>query len=394
MTEPGPTGLRVFDTVFAAPPDARAMQEYPVFRPLPGAPPGLRGVALLGRRSAPVWALTPQPAAWLVLEHPGGPIIIGADAAARPAAGAPLLSVPSILAQPLPAGAIRTPSPAEATPAPARSAPLTDMGAYALHHAGAASIVPIASLEGILDMPGLDLAPQPGLPIGALSILRVEGDPALILDPGWCTGQGGPPRQTALLVVLHHAGRRFAVPVQQARPGTDGVDLAARLSGTQEGRDLLAAAPMASVPPAVTPAGALHPMLLCESGDTRFALPVAEVATVLSPRQPTPAPRVGATAGLRGVAAHRGEVLPVVDLAPELAAPLASEVLSLVPMLRLALPRAVAVPVQRILGLLMVPLRAISPVAANALIAGQFVVDGRTLPICRAAALAADAGST
>jgi hypothetical protein len=227
---------------------------------------------------------------------------------------------------------------------------------------------------------------------GALRVIDVEGRAALLLDPGWSTGQGGPPRPTALVAVFRAAGRRFALPVQQARPGTEGTDLEARLADTPEGRSLIAAAPAAGAMPGDWLADPLLPLLLCDAGDARFALSVSEIATVLAPRQPAPAPGAGVPA-LRGVVAHRGEVLPVVDLDPRLAAPLGADALASAPMIRLALPRALAVPVRRILGLQMVPRRAVSPIAADALFAGRVVIDGASLPLCRAAALAAQVGT-
>ena len=314
------------------PPGAQALPEAPIFRPLPGAPAGLWGICLVGRRSAPVWSLTPAPAAWITFEQAGGPIIVGGDALSEPDAASPQLAMPPLVAQPLPTGTISTPAPAPG--AIAQPAPVTNTGTYVLVHAGAAAIIPIEALEGIVDVPGLDLAPQPGMPTGALSVLVVEGRPALLLDPGWCTGRDGPPRPTSLLVVLHLDGRRFAVPVQQARPGSDGMDLTARMSDTQEGRALLAAAPAAGAPPTGARAEALQPLLICATREARFALPVAEIATVLAPRQPTPTTREG-SAALRGVVAYRGEVLPVVDLDARLATPLTREMLALAPMLRL-----------------------------------------------------------
>jgi chemotaxis signal transduction protein len=392
VTVPAPLGLRVLDTVFALPPGAEAVLDRPMFRPLPGAPPSLKGVTMLGRRSALVWALTPDPVVWLSFDHAGGPVIVGGDAIAAPGTDAPPLGIPSLVARPLPVGAISVKSSPDAPTSPPQPATVRNEGTYELVYAGAAAFIPIASLEGVMDMPGLSFAAEPGMPTGALSVLIVEDREALLLDPGWCTGQGGPAGPTSLVAVLHHEGRRFAVPVQQARPGIRGADLAARLSHTPEGHALVAAAPVASALPTARQHETLHPVLLCDAGDTRFALSVAEIATVLAPRQPTPTPHEGLMA-LRGIVAHRGEVLPVVDLDTRLAAPFAAEALAGAPMLRLALPRPLVVPIRRILGLHMVPMGGIAPTAGDPLIAGRIMLDGMTLPLCRAAALAAPIGT-
>ena len=62
-------------------------------------------------------------------------------------------------------------------------------------------------------------------------------------------------------------------------------------------------------------------------------------------------------------------------------------------MIRLVLPRPVAVPVQRILGLQMMPRRAIRAVAGDAIVAATVQFEGARLPLCRAAALAAPVGT-
>ncbi len=377
----GRLGLRALGTLFAAPDGARALAEAPVVRPLPGAPAGLLGLAMLDGRAAPAWALTAAPERWLAIEHAGGLVLVGGDRIAAPTPSAPALAIPSMAPRALPERAFSMP----ASPA-AAAAPQPDR--HALVHGGAVALIALGQLETLLNLTGL--ARMPGMPRGALCLADVDGRPALVLDPGWCMARPDAPPPGPLVAVFRSAGRRFAVPVEQARPGREGIDLERRLLETAEGHALIAAAPQAG--PSDGGDDAMLPLLVCAAGETRFALPVSEVATVLAPRPPLPLPAAGAPA-LRGVVAHRGEVLPLIDLDPRLAAPFVDGALATAPMIRLVLPRPVAVPVQRILGLQMMPRRAIRAVAGDAIVAATVQFEGARLPLCRAAALAAPVGT-
>lgn len=376
----GRLGLRALGTVFAAPAGAWALTEAPVVRPLPGTPDGLRGVAMLDGRAAPAWALSHAPEHWIAVEHAGGIVLVGGERIVAPGPSSPALEIPSLAPRALPERAFSRPSSETA------AAPRPDR--HALVHGAGVALVALGNLETLLNLTGL--APMPGMPRGALCLADVDGRPALVLDPGWCTARPDAPPPGPLVAVFRSAGRRFAVPVEQARPGREGVDLERRLAETAEGRALLAAAPQAGT--ADGAADGLLPLLVCAAGEARFALPVSEVATVLAPRPPLPLPAAGAPA-LRGVVAHRGEVLPLIDIDPRLASPFAEAALAASPMIRLVLPRPVAVPVQRILGLQMMPRRAIRAVAGDAIIAAMVQFEGAGLPLCRAATLAAPVGT-
>jgi chemotaxis signal transduction protein len=386
--EAAPRGLRAIGTTFAVPSGAHPLPDRPRIRPLPGSPPDLLGLTLIARRSAPVWRLTPEPAAWMVVEHAGGPVVFGGDGWSMPGPDAPLLSIPVVARQAIPSGAIRPPPMADAPPPARRGPPVTATGSYALVYGDGCAVVPIAALEGIVAAPDMAM-PRPAIDLpGAIGQVEIGGGPALLLDPGWCTGKLAAAAPSRLAAVFRQEGRRLAMPVDRARPGAEGPDLGARLGGTPEGRALLAAAPPVGATPPPQPVDRLRPLLLCEAGETRFALDLADVATVLAPARPTPVPR-GTASALRGVVSHRGEVLPVVDLAARLAPALDTDALSAAPLLRLALPRPLAVPVGRVLGLHPVPARRVATVADDALVTGHVVLDGRTVPICQADALAA-----
>ena len=385
-----PRGLVCRGICYRLPPGAREVEEPPRALPLPGAPAGLLGLALQGGRGAAVWALSTAPRAWVAFDLQGSTVVCGGDALREPPADAPMIEIPAAEALPL-AAWVPPPRLAPEPPPRARAAPRP--GTYLLSHGRHGATVPFGVLDGVLDMPDLAPGTDPGLPPGALGVAEFGGRFALLLDPARWLGPDRPsPTPPRLVALLRLEDRLLAIPVDRALPGDGGARLDDALAGTPEGRALLAAAPRAAAPRARTGAEESTRFLLCETGGVRFAVPAADVATVLGRARPAPLP---AEAGLtlRGIVSHQGEVLPVVDLDPRLAPPMHSDLLVSALLLRLPLPRPLAVPVERVLGLHAIPLTRIEAVSDDPLVSGRATLEGRAVPICRAAALPAPAGA-
>ncbi len=354
-------------------------------RPAPLAGAGLLGIAVIGGQALPVMAPEaglPGGDAWVVIDGPGGRVIMAGEAlvAEAPPGARPLLA-PRLAARPVP--------PAEAAsgagwavPARAGRARLVAMAAEI---GGLRLVLPFAALERVVPLP--ELRPAPGAGTAALGYAVAAGAPVMVLDPAWAgespLAEGPPP---GLLVLFRHAGRRLGLPchrIEPARPGE--ATLVARLDAAIAE---LAAAPLGQVlaPPVPEPVRAL---LVCAAGGQAFALPVEEVQAVIPPMAPSPAPE-GRLAAFRGVAAHRGEVLPVLDagerlgLASVLATP-GTEA----PLLRLAGARPVALAVSVVTGLRRIPERLIAAVAGEGLVSAIAEFQDAPLPICRAAILGA-----
>jgi chemotaxis signal transduction protein len=317
---------------------------------------------------------------WAVIDGPGGRLIVAGEAwlESAPPDAAPLLP-PRLTSRPVPASA-----PAEgggwAVPARVGRARLVAMAA----ELGPLRLVlPFAALERVVPLP--PLRPAPGAGVAALGYAVAAEAPVLVLDPRWAACVTTDPGvEPTLLVLFRHAGRRLGLPcarIGPARPGE--ATLAARLD---DALSQLAAAPLgqAVVPLAPEPTRAL---LICAAGGQPFALPVEEVQAVIPPLAPTLAPE-GTLSAFRGVAAHRGDVLPVLDagerlgLAPVLGAP-GQEA----PLLRLAGLRPVALAVSVVTGLRRIPERLIAAVAGEGMVAAVAEFQGSPLPICRAAVL-------
>ena len=367
---------------YLLPPGTQRMEPVGL-RPAPLAAPGMLGIAVLGGQALPVMAAAvglPGGSAWALIDGPGGRLVV---------AGESWLEVAPPDAPPLlpPRLAGRPPPPVEvsegggwAVPARVGRARLVAMAA----ELGALRLVlPFAALERVVPLP--PIRPAPGAGQAALGYAVAGDAPVLVLDPAWAAGAPADPAiEPTLLVLFRHAGRRLGLPcarIGPARPGE--ATLAARLDAALP--DLLAA-PMGQVaaPPPPEPTRAL---LVCTAGGQPFALPVEEVQAVIPPLAPTPAPE-GTLTAFRGVAAHRGEVLPVLDagerlgLAPVLAAP-GQEA----PLLRLVGIRPVALAVGMVTGLRRIPERLIAAVAGDGLVAAVAEFQGAPLPICRAAVL-------
>nr|WP_245214629.1 chemotaxis protein CheW [Pararoseomonas indoligenes] len=197
-----------------------------------------------------------------------------------------------------------------------------------------------------------------------------ELGPALVL-----AGEEGEP----LLALLVVEGRRLGLPCRGAAPLAQAPALPLALLHP----GLLAAAPLALPPAAVAPLPT-RLLLLARAGETGFALPLEEVAAVLPPQ----VPRNAGSGALAGIAAHRGDVLPVLDAGTRLGG---RPVLTggALPMLRLQGAQPAALAVSAVLGLRAVPETDLAPVPGQGLVAAMARLDGAVLPVCRARALLA-----
>lgn len=363
-------------TAFLLPPGAEPI-DPPAITPVPLVAPGLLGLAVVNGQALPVVALGGADA-FVLVETRAGRVIYAGDSLleAAPPDARPL-PPPGIAARPAPAARA-----AEGTgwAVPARAARGLPR-ALAAEHGGARLVLPFAALDRVLPIP--DLRPAPGAAGIALGYALADGAPVLVLDPAALLDVPSPDTP-GLLVVFRHAGRRLGLPCARIAPARAGeATLAARLDALLP---QLGAAPLAAAAAPPRPE-ATRTLLLCAAGGHPFALPVEEVLAVLPALAPLPAP-AGAGAAFRGVATHRGEVLPVLDagiqlgLAPVLAAP-GDEA----PLLRLAGQRGVALAVARVTGLKRVPERLISEVAGDGPVAAIAALPEAPLPICRAAVL-------
>ena len=280
-------------------------------------------------------------AAWPVRDPDG---VAGHQATRWHFDGAALLAEAVGPAAPAPAAALPMPFTAQApAPAPApRAAPAIRtsqpaMPGMRLSRGAESLVVPRPWLERLLPMPALH--PLPFAPPGVAG-LALAGAAVLVLEG---------PADLPLLAVLRVEGRLIGLGCGEARPDAAPGDAAWLPQG------LLALAPLAAEP-APARQEPTTPMLFCQAGGIAFALPALEVEAVLPPQRPILAP--GEASAIRGVVAHRGQVLPVLDAGVALggAAALAGQE---VPMLRLA--GQIAVAVTAVEGLRRVPLSAISP---------------------------------
>jgi chemotaxis signal transduction protein len=381
------TALRCGATFFAVPPGAMPVAT-PLLRPVPGAPQGLLGLALLGGRAVPAYA-------------PGGttgPCWLAGDGLLL--CGDELCEVDDSLVRPfhpaapqLPAAAIlpgtERPQPAAVPPAEAALLDL-DLG-------GACLRVPVAMVLRVLPMP--EVTPPPGRPPGALGLVLAPGiGPVLLLEGGWldpAIGRPAPGQDASqglaalpLLAVLVVAGRLCALPCRRVVPATTApaltVEFLLERLAAPGGAALLALAPLArpSLPPGAI---ATRGLLLAEAGGILFAVAADEVTAVVPPQALAP----WAGGALQGIAAHRGAVLPVIDGGAVLGGRPVLAAGAQPPLLRLAGPRPVAVAVSAVLGLRHLPESAIQAVPGDGLLSAIAEHDGRPLVVCRAAALAA-----
>lgn len=374
---------------FLLPPGAQPVEAQRL-RPAPLAAAGMLGIAVIGGQAVPLMAAQPGlPGgdAWVVIDGPGGRLVVAGEAlAALAPPGSLPLRAPRLAARPAPPA---EPAAGDGWAGPARSG-RARLVAMAAEIGGLRLVLPFAALERVVPLP--EVRPAPGAGALALGYAVAAGAPVLVLDPAWAGGAPlGEDSAPTLLVLFRHAGRRLGLPCERIEPARPGEEtLVARLDGAMAE---LATAPLGQelVPPAPEPTRAL---LLCAAGGQAFALPVEEVQAVIPPMVPSPAPANteagGRLSAFRGVAAHRGDVLPVLDagerlgLAPVLAWPGAEA-----PLLRLAGTRPVALAVSVVTGLRRIPKRLIAATAGDGLVSAIAEFQDGPLPICRAAILGA-----
>ncbi len=261
-------------------------------------------------------ALLAQAGGTALLKRAGGPTLLAEAGGPAPAPAPPPVILPS---------------------APLARAAQPAMPGMRLSRGAESLTVPRPWLQRLLPMPVL--RPLPFAPPGVAG-LALAGGAVLVLD-----GPAGLP----LLAVLRIEGRLIGLGCGEARPDT------AQGDATWLPAGLLALAPLAAEAPPVIEEATM-PMLFCQAGGIGFAVPALEVEAVLPPQLPVISP--GHAGAIRGVVAHRGQVLPVLDAGVALGGARSLTGLE-VPMLRLAGPVAVAV--TAVEGLRRVPLSAISP---------------------------------
>lgn len=229
--------------------------------------------------------------------------------------------------------------------------------------AGPDLVIPRGWLERLVLMPPCRALPF--APPGVSGLALAEGGVLLLEGPA----------DLPLLAVIRRHDRLLGLGCGGARPDAmEGDD-----SWLPAGALVLAPRAPESMPPAAV---ASTPLLFCQAGGLDFALPALEVEAVLPPQSPTPLPD---DPRLRGVVAHRGQVLPVLDGGTALGGP-AALTGTPVPMLRLAGPVAVAV--AQVEGLRRVPDSAISPADSAGPIRATCWPAGAALPVLDPAWLA------
>lgn len=379
MAEPAPRALRAGGRAWLLPDGAAALDPAPL-RPVPLGAAGLLGLALLEGGAVPVLAAAPDlpgGPAWALLTTEAGRLVVAGEALLDEApADALPLPLPRIGARaappPLPASAAASAAP-PAREARERPASLVaEIGELAL-------ALPFAALERVLPMPAL--RPAPGAGAAALGLGLAGDAPVLVLDPARFGAADA--AQAGQLVVFRHAGRRLGLPCARLRPARgEEVALAPRLDALLSE---LAPAPLgdAAQAPAPEPTRAL---LFCMAGGFPFALPVEEVVAAIPPVVPLPAP-ADAAPGIRGVVAHRGEVLPVLDGGERLGLPPVLGPGEAAPLLRLAGAWPVALAVSQVTGLRRVPDRLVVAAAGEGVVGALATLGEQPVPVCRAAVL-------
>jgi chemotaxis signal transduction protein len=376
-----PLAILAAGRAFRLPPGSAAVPPG-TLRPVPGA--ALPGLALHQGRALPVFALGGGDLVRVRIEQPGGAVLLAGDALldALPEDALPLPPLrldaappPALPPAPAPLGA--------AAAAPPRTGARELVGALRLWLGEAALTLPLAAAERIAPMP--PLVRLPGAPPGVLGLALLDCGAALVLDPAWCAGRApDPDAAPTLLALLGIAGRRFGLPCARVEPGDP--DLAALLPDRIAALPrLLALAPMQRERPP-PPRVETRLLLLCRAAGREIAFPVEEIAAVIAPTRPAPPP-AGALSGVRGIVAHRGEVLPVIDAGERLGgAPCLAE--GAAPLLRLAGPRPVALAVGAVAGLRRVALPDLAAAAAEGPVAALVAAEGGALPVLRGAVLA------
>ncbi|WP_207537092.1 chemotaxis protein CheW [Sabulicella rubraurantiaca] len=259
-----------------------------------------------------------------------------------------------------------------AEPLPLPPATSRRAGIAALHLTlGDATLVVPASL--VWRIHGFDApVPLPASPPGVLGVSLMDGTPVPVLAlPG---AQGW--RDAILLLDLRHGGRRFALPAGRISALPSGGEEFAAWLQSDEAASLLAVTPLA---PMETPAPPVphRDLVVFSAGGRDVALPADAVVAVLPPLHPAPVPG-------GSVAAHRGEVLPVLDAGPRLGgAPTRLPA----PMLRLATHPGRLLLVSSIAGVRRVPAEEVHSLTPGGLIAALARSGAAPLPVLSLAAL-------
>ncbi|HEY8614162.1 MAG TPA: chemotaxis protein CheW [Roseomonas sp.] len=355
-------------------PEGASAAATPVLRPLPDGG-GRLCVGLLGGGALPAWVLpgAAQPArAWALVPGAEGAVLLGGDSlTASPPADAALVPSP-----PFPPPRLRLAHRSEVAgeaPAPTPQA----RGGFRLALAGGAVDLPFAALDRLLPMPPLHPMPEPAP--GMRGMAWTAAGPVLVLDPALLGVEGE--AEGPLLAILLCEGRRIGLPCRGASPVAEAPP---SLPLVLHSPALLAAAPLA-LPLAAKPPLPTRLLLLARAGRAGFALPLEEVAAILPPQ----APRNRGGGAVAGIAAHRGDVLPVLDAGWRLGRGPVLSGNAPVPMLRLQGADPVALAVSAVLGLRAVPEADLAPVAGAGLVSAVAHLDGAVLPVCRARALLA-----
>lgn len=379
-------GLRAGGRLWALPSDAMAV-EPAALRPAPLAGGAVLGIAVVGGQVVPVLAVAPGlpgGAAWVMLDGPQGRLVLAGEAfEAEVPDDTPLLAPPGIAARRVPAP---MPALSGGWAVPIRSGAARQL-AVAAELGGERMVLPLSMLERVVTMPALRTAPGGG--VAVLGYAVAAGAPVLVLAPGWLVGPMAATADASLLMLFRHGGRRLGLPcarVGPARPNE--TSLEARLDAALED---FAMAPLVEQVP-MPPPEPMRTLLLCSAGGQSFALPVEDVVAVIPPLAPTLTPRSGLAEarmlGFRGVAAHRGDVLPVLDAGQRMG--LGSVMVrpgQQAPMLRLAGVRPVALAVSQVTGLRQVPERLVATVAGDGLVSAIATLGEAALPVCRGAVL-------
>lgn len=241
--------------------------------------------------------------------------------------------------------------------------------------------VPAGLAEHILPMPAL--RPMPGAPAGVAGLAEAGGGAVLVLSTSFAAGVVATGRDDAgddapvLLLVLNHAGRRIGLPATRIEAGPTAASpaFAEWLVSPPALEALDHAPPTVETAPAM-PVPQRH-LVLFRAAGMEVALPAEAVVAVLPPTAPLATPRPG----LAGLAAHRGDVLPVLDGglvlggAPALAR-------GPMPLIRLALRPEVLVAVEQVAGVRALPAADITPlVQRSGLVQGIARLGGLPLPV-------------
>ena len=362
-------------TAYALPPRSAPLPA-PVLRAVPGGA-GRLFVGMVGRRAVPAWLLPGAAggadAAWALVPDGEGTTLLGGDAFRAEAPGGSVPAPPPDF----PAAAIRlAPSPPRRDPA--GPAPGAIPRRLRLWTAGGPLDLPFDAVERVVPMPPLH--PAPDAPPGAGGFAWTETGPALV------TGREKAP----LLVLLVIEGRRLGLPCARVEPGS-GTE-APHIPDALRDPRLLAAAPVA-VPPAPVPAPPTLPFLLARAGTSPIAFVATEVTAVLPPRAGA-AMRGPMGSRVRGLVAHRGEVLPVLDAGERLGrAPVLSDAEGR-PSLRLATIPPFALAVTAVDGFRAVLASEVVDVPGEGMTAAVARIGGEPVPVLRPRALAAALSSS